>query len=513
MSEKTRKPVLILVGDSRVYGFEKFDYRNFYFRYVIQRGAVVNNLINDTLSIVSEYKDQDRPVIVKIYCGINEFTVFKQRERKEGKRSRETRAHRDLRFNDNVTSRQVFDKLKSLKRKIKTILSTAVVGFVTIPTLSVVKYRDSKSDKEQRSLLPTDEQLEIDQTKLDNKLNLLNTGLEPAIKLNLMRIPMHRKQEVKELLNDMLEREVIRPSNSPWSSPIVLVKKKDNTTRFCVDFRKVNEITKTRTQYPALMTRLIRYMVPDIFPVLIWPAAIGKLNCKKKKRKKTSFSMSYGLYEFNVMPFGHTGAPGLFKRLMENVLKGLQFEICLIYLDDVVIFSSSFNEHLQRLRLVFDRFRESGLKLKLTKCHFAGRSVKCLGHIVSDKGIMTDPDKIEVIRTWPQPTNARDVKSFLGLASYYRRFIKGFSTICSPLNKFLQKEESFSWSSKCDEAFQMLKSKLVTAPILSYPTEDGIFTLDTDASSTSIGAVLSRQGDSEKVICYASRMLTKSERN
>ena len=232
MSEKTRKPVLILVGDSRVYGFEKFDYINFHFRYVIQRGAVVNNLINDTLSIVSEYKDQDRPVIVKIYCGINEFTVFKQRkeqrERKEGKRSRETRAHRDLRFNDNVTSRQVFDKLKSLKRKIKTILPTAVVGFVTIPTLSVAKYRDSKSDKEQRSLLPTDEQLEIDQTKLDNKLNLLNTGLEPAIKLNLMRIPMHKKQEVKELLNDMLEREVIRTSNSPCSSPIVLVKKKDN---------------------------------------------------------------------------------------------------------------------------------------------------------------------------------------------------------------------------------------------------------------------------------------------
>jgi hypothetical protein len=203
---------LILVGDSRVYEFEKFDYRNFRFRYVIQRRAVVDNLVNNTLSIVGEYKDQNRSVIVKIACGINEFTVFRQRkeqkarlkERKEGKRSRETRAHRDLRFNDNVTSRQVFDKLKSLKRKIKTILPTAVVGFVTIPTLSVVKYRDSKSDKEQRSLLPTDEQLEIDQTKLDNKLNLLNTGLEPAIKLNLMGIPMHKKQEVKELLNDML---------------------------------------------------------------------------------------------------------------------------------------------------------------------------------------------------------------------------------------------------------------------------------------------------------------------
>jgi hypothetical protein len=148
------------------------------FRYVIQRGAVVDNLVNDTLSIVSEYKDQDRPGIVKISYGINEFTVFKQRkeqkerlkERKERKRSGETRAHRDLIFNDNVTSRQVFDKWKSLKRKIKTILPTAVVEFVTIPTLSFVKYRDKKSDKEQRSLLPTDEQLEIDQNKLDKEL-------------------------------------------------------------------------------------------------------------------------------------------------------------------------------------------------------------------------------------------------------------------------------------------------------------------------------------------------------
>ena len=145
---------------------------------MIQRRDVVDNLVKDTLSIVSEYKDQDRPVIVKISCGINEFTVFKQRkeqkerlkERKEGKRSGETRAHRDLILNDNVTSRQVFDKWKSLKRKIKTILPTAVVEFVTIPTLSFVKYRDNEFDKEQRSLLPTDEQLEIDQNKLDKEL-------------------------------------------------------------------------------------------------------------------------------------------------------------------------------------------------------------------------------------------------------------------------------------------------------------------------------------------------------
>ena len=305
----------------------------------------------------------------------------------------------------------------------------------------------------------------------------INTGLEPAIKHNLRRIPMHKKQEVKELLNDMLEREVIRPSNSPWSSPIVLVKKKDNTKRLCVDFRKVNEITKKDAYtIPRIDDTLDTLHGARYFSCVDLASGYWQVELQEEDKEKTAFSTPYGLYEFNVMSFGLTGAPGLFQRLMENVLKGLQFEICLIYLDDVVIFSSSFNEHLQRLRLVFDQFRESGLKLKLTKCHFAGRSVKCLGHIVSDKGIMIDPDKIEVIITWPQPTNARDVKSFLGLASYYRRFIKGFSTICSPLSKLLQKEESFSWSSKCDEAFQMLKSKLATAPILSYPTVDGIFT-------------------------------------
>jgi hypothetical protein len=172
---------------------------------------------------------------------------------------------------------------------------------------------------------------------------------------------MHKKQEVKELSNVMLEREVIRPSNGPWSSPIVLVKKKDNTKRLCVDFRKGNEITKKDAYpIPRIDDTLDTLHGARYFSCVDLASGYWQVELQEDK-EKTAFSTPYGLYEFNVMPFGLTGAPGLFQRLMENVLKGLQFEICLIYLDDVVIFSSSFNEHLQRLRLAFDRFRESGL--------------------------------------------------------------------------------------------------------------------------------------------------------
>ena len=190
----------------------------------------------------------------------------------------------------------------------------------------------------------------------------INTGNEAAIKQNPRRIPLHKKNEVKELIHDMLEREVIRPSSSPWSSPIVLVKKKDNSTRFCVDFRKVNEITKKDAYpIPRIDDTFDTLSGARFFSCVDMANGYWQVEVEENDKEKTAFSTPYGLYEFNVMPFGLTGAPGLFQRLMENVLKGLQFEICLIYLDDVVIFSSTFDEHVERLRIVFQRFRENGL--------------------------------------------------------------------------------------------------------------------------------------------------------
>ena len=231
-------------------------------------------------------------------------------------------------------------------------------------------------------------------------------------------------------------------------------------------------------------------------------------------REKTAFVVPHGLYEFRTMPFGLCNAPSTFQRLMELVLAGLRWEICLAYLDDIVIFGSTFEEHLERLRTVLDRLRASGLRLKPSKCQLFRREVRFLGHVVTKDGVVADPERTEGVRTWPQPTNATELRSFLGLASYYRRFVRDFGTIAAPLNRLTEKGATFIWTEQADAAFRELKLRLTSAPVLAYPQFDKPFILDTDASNVGIGGVLSQiQDGKECVIAYGSRSLTKSERN
>ena len=205
--------------------------------------------------------------------------------------------------------------------------------------------------------------------------------------------------------------------------------------------------------------------------------------------------------------------PATFERLMERVVSGLQWET-LVYLDDVIVYGRTIMEEINRLREVLQRFRKAGLKLKPGKCHLFRQAVKYLGHVVSPEGISTDQDKVESVKSWPIPTDVRGVRSFLGLASYYRRFIRGFADIACPLHSLTEKARVFHWSEECQEAFETLKSHLQEAPILAYPEPEGDFILDTDASGVGIGAVLSQvQGGVERVIAYASRTLSKPERN
>jgi len=214
----------------------------------------------------------------------------------------------------------------------------------------------------------------------------INTGNNAPIKQRTRPVPFHRKAEIKDLVKDMAQNAFARPSNSPWSSPIVLVKKKDNSTRFCVDYRRVNEITrKDAYPIPRIEETFDLLAGAKYFSCVDLASGYWQVELEEEDKEKTAFSTPFGLYEFNVMPFGLTGAPSVFQRLMECVLKGLQFEIYLIYLDDVVIFSSTFDEHLVRLELVLKRFRENGLKLKPSKCTFGGKKVQCLGHIISDE--------------------------------------------------------------------------------------------------------------------------------
>ena len=201
---------------------------------------------------------------------------------------------------------------------------------------------------------------------------------------------------------------------------------------------------------------------------------------------------------------------------MECVLAGLTGEQCLIYIDDIIVFSSTFKEHLDRLERVFLKLQGAGLKLRLEKCHFVQKVVKYLGHVVSDKGICPDPAKTDVVANYPIPKNAREVKQFMGLCNYYRRFVKGYSEIAAPLFKLLSKENDkcFTWTSSCQAAFEDLKSRLVAPPILAYPNFQLQFLLYTDASDSAIGAVLSQmQEGQERVIAYWSRKLQKTERN
>ena len=213
------------------------------------------------------------------------------------------------------------------------------------------------------------------------------------------------------------------------------------------------------------------------------------------------------------MPFGLTNAPATFQRLMERVLAGLNWQICLVYIDDIIVFSQTVEEHISQLQTVFNRLKSAGLRLKPKKCHLFRRKVKYLGHVVSEDGIQTDPDKTEAIRNWEQPTTVSNIRAFLGLCSYYRKFVPNFATLAKPLIKMTEKSSKFEWGPEQQESWMKLKQKLTTAPVLVYPDPEATFVLDTDASDQGIGAVLSQVTDGqEQVVAYGSRVLTKQER-
>ena len=314
----------------------------------------------------------------------------------------------------------------------------------------------------------------------------------------------------------MLEQGVVQPSFSPWSSPIVMVKKKDGSWRFCIDYRKLNEATH-RDAYPLLrVDATLDSLAGSIFfTTLDLASGYWQVELEPRDKEKTAFSTSKGHFEFNIMPFGLTNAPATFQRLMECTLAGLVGDQCLIYLDDVIIFSSTFNDHLRRLASVFDRLRAAGLKLKASKCHFIQEQVTYLGHIISSEGIKPDNAKLTAVTTYPTPQNTKEVKQFMGISNYYRRFIPAYAHIAEPLHRLLRKSsKTFQWTEQCEASFNTLKSKLTTPPILAFPRFTDPFIVSTDASNRAIGGVLSQiQDGHERVIAYWSRQLTKAQRN
>ena len=343
----------------------------------------------------------------------------------------------------------------------------------------------------------------------------IETGDARPIKQAPRRVPLAFQGRDKEALDKMLARGTIRKSTSPWASPIVLVAKKDGSVRVCVDYRKVNEVTKKDAfPLPRVSDCLDTVAGAGYFSTLDLTAGYNQVPVAAEDIPKTAFVTKHGLFESPFLPFGLSNGPATFQRVMELALQGLQWNSCLIYLDDVIIFGSTVEQHFNRLRQVLTRLRQANLKLKPDKCHILQDEVLFLGHTVSKHGVQPSPINVEKILAWAVPTSTKEVRQFLGMATYYRRFIQNFAKIAAPLSELTSKNVEFHWGEESQQAFDRLKSALVGPEVMAYPLNDGEFILDTDACDNAIGAVLSQiQNGSEKVVAYASRTMSKCERN
>src|SRR6266516_3276162 len=343
----------------------------------------------------------------------------------------------------------------------------------------------------------------------------LDTGNSRPIRQTLRRQPLQVVGEIDRQVGELGGQQVIEPAASPWASNIVVVAKKDGSLRMCVDYRALNNVTR-KDSYPLPQISACLDAMKDatFFSTFDLRSGYYQIAMDEEDRDKTAFLTRSGTYRFTAMPFGLTNAPATFQRLMDGVLSGLNREICLVYLDDIILFSKTIDEHLERFRLLLDRLRGANLKLKPSKCHLLEREVHFLGHVIREGTVGTEPEKVEQVVNWPVPRSVGDVRSFLGLVSYYRRCIPQFSQVAAPLHALTGKNARFHWTEECDEAFRILKERLTTHPIVAMPADKGEYVLDTDASNFAIGAVLSQQQDGEeRVIAYASRTLNDAERN
>lgn len=300
--------------------------------------------------------------------------------------------------------------------------------------------------------------------------HVIDTGGEKPVKQYPRRVPFSLRGKVEEMINKMEDQGVIQASHSPWASPIVLVAKKDGSTRFCVDYRKLNSITKMDVYPLPRVDDLLDVLGnTQYFSTLDLASGYWQVKMDQSSQEKTAFATHVGLYEFQVMPFGLCNAPATFQRLMEKVLHGLVGKICLVYLDDVLVLGNNIVEHLDNLRQVWDRLRKAGLQLKPSKCHLLKKEIEYLGYVISPEGITTSPLKVSAVKEFPLPKDVTAVRSFLGLASYYRRFISNFSIIAGPLFDLLKKDATFHWSDDCQNAFQSLKDALSGPTVLAFP--------------------------------------------
>ncbi len=370
--------------------------------------------------------------------------------------------------------------------------------------------------------------------------------------------------ELKKQIKELLDKGFIRASSSPWGSPVLFAKKKDGTLRLCIDYRALNMVTiKNKYPMPRINDLFDQLAQAKVFSKIDLRSGYHQLKVRTEDIPKTAFTSRYGLYEFTVMPFGLTNAPAYFVHLMNKVFMKFMDKFVVVFIDDILVYSRTPEEHAEHLRIVLgelrkhqlyakfvhlmnkvfmkfmDKFvvvfiddilvysrtpeehaehlrivlgelRKHQLYAKFSKCEFWLRQVGFLGHILNQEGVAVDPEKVKAILDWKPPANVTDVRSFLGMAGYYRRFIEGFSTVAKPITQLLKKDKKFVWTEACEQRFQELKKKLTTAPVLTVPDIHKSFEVYCDASRKGLGCVLMQDG---KVVAYASRQLRKHEEN
>jgi len=342
----------------------------------------------------------------------------------------------------------------------------------------------------------------------------IDTGDTRPIRTPLRRLSPTKIREQEVKIAEMLRGGQIEASDSPWSSPTVLVKKKDGTMRFCVDYRRLNCATKKDAfPLPPINDSLSMLANQRWFSTLDLASGYWQVGMTQRAKERSAFSTPAGLFQFRVMPFGLCNAPATFERLMSQVLRGLQWDRCLVYIDDILIFGKTFDTALENLEAVLIRISQFGLQLKSTKCALFRTSLPFLGHIVSRDGLRCDPEKITAVTQWRIPTTVKEVREFLGFAGYYRRFVPQFATIAAPLTALTRQSVTFEWTSKHQLAFDSLRELLTSAPVLVFPDGDLEYVVDCDASDFGVGGVLSQvQDGDERVIAYYSHALRSSQR-
>lgn len=410
--------------------------------------------------------------------------------------------------------------------------STPSINFADSPIPTEWKER---IEQELRNMPDVFSQHDLDYGKTGKVKHHISLHDETPFKQRARPIHPQDIQAVRKHLHELLDAGIIRESESSFSSPIVVVRKKNGDVRLCIDYRKLNTQTvKDAYALPNLEETFTALHGSKWFSVLDLKSGYYQIEMEEEDKPKTAFVCPLGFWEFQRMPQGITNAPSTFQRLMEKCMGDMNLKEAIVFLDDIIIFSETLEEHERRLLRVLDRLREYGLKLSVDKCKFFQTSVKYLGHIVSRNGVETDPEKTSALKTWPSPTNLKELRSFLGFSGYYRRFIQGYSKIVKPLTDLTvgypplrktkrpkEKNETYyhpkepfkdRWTAACQSAFDEVVDRLTTAPVLGFANPTLPYILHTDASTTGLGAALYQEQDGlVRPIAFASRGLSHSE--